>query len=59
VPADFCQVGGPTSQLQHHSGLEGRGKSATNYYPLTLFLGIIASPFYRLGIRSQNYPGSL
>ena len=34
MPAGFCQVGGPTNQLQHHSGLKGRGKSATNYYPL-------------------------
>src|ERR687895_871467 len=46
LPASFCQAGGPTNQLQHHTGLEFRGKSAMNYDELpcsTLLLGIITS----------------
>jgi hypothetical protein len=31
LAAGFCQVGGPTNQLQHHSGLKFRDKSAPDY----------------------------
>jgi predicted N-acetyltransferase YhbS len=43
LTAGFCQAGGPTNQLQYHSGLEFRGKSATNCHVLALLLDIITS----------------
>src|SRR5918998_740319 len=43
LTAGFCQAGGPTNQLQYHSRLEFRGKSATNCHALTLLLDIITS----------------